>query len=128
VLSAANCGDCRRIAVTFASPRQRHTKAFEKYVANLFQHMTPQDIAHYVGTVNAIDQRRLQALPQASLRRVKRIDPSTDVAVNRTRNLAEAPLLLPIQLPPSNCIGEEANVLLKLNLRKILNCKQAANW
>lgn len=76
-VKCSDCGACRRIEVTFASPLQRHTKAFEKYASSLLQHMTPQDVAHYVGiawgTANAIDQRRLQALPQPSLRRVTRI-------------------------------------------------------
>lgn len=76
-VKCTDCGACRRIEVTFASPLQRHTKAFEKYASNLLQHMTPQDVAHYLGiawgTANAIDKRRLHALPQPSLRRVKRI-------------------------------------------------------
>lgn len=72
-----NCEACRRIKVKFAQGITHHTKAYERYAADLLKYMTPQDFARREGvswdTANAIDQRRLKKVPQVPLRSVTRI-------------------------------------------------------
>jgi transposase len=57
------CGARRRIAVTFADPKRRHTRSFERYVCELLRFMTPQDVAWHLGIswdlANDIQKRRL---------------------------------------------------------------------
>lgn len=57
------CGVRRRIEVKFADPKRRHTRSFERYVCELLQFMTPQDVAWHLGIswdlANDIQKRRL---------------------------------------------------------------------
>lgn len=60
------CQSChlrRRIEVTFAEPMRRHTRNFERYVIELLQFMTPQDVSLHLGIswdlANDIQKRRL---------------------------------------------------------------------
>lgn len=59
-----SCGARRRVAVTFAEPRRRYTRRFERYVVRLLASMTPQDVARHLGiswkVANDIQKRRLQ--------------------------------------------------------------------
>jgi transposase len=57
------CGLRRRVEVTFAEPLRRHTRSFERYVSELLQFMTPQDVARHLDIswdlANDIQKRRL---------------------------------------------------------------------
>lgn len=57
------CGVRRRIEVKFADPQRRHTRSFERYVCELLQFMTPQDVSWHLGIswdlANDIQKRRL---------------------------------------------------------------------
>ena len=57
------CGARRRVAPTFADPKRRHTRSFERYVMELLQFMTPQDISWHLGIswdlAYDIEKRRL---------------------------------------------------------------------
>lgn len=57
------CGAKRRIEVQFAEPKRRHTRSFERYVMDLLQYMTPQDVSRHLGIswdlANDIQKRRL---------------------------------------------------------------------
>lgn len=44
-----NCGVIRQVALDFAEPRRRYTKAFARYALELSQLMTIQDVAHHLG-------------------------------------------------------------------------------
>lgn len=72
-----HCGACRRINVKFAAGKTHHTKAYERYAANLLQFMTPQDFARQEklawDTAFAIDLRRLKKVPRVPLSSVSRI-------------------------------------------------------
>ncbi len=72
-----DCGACRRIHVKFAQGVTHHTRAYERYAADLLRYLTPNDLVNREGlawgTANAIDKRRLEAVPKPSLRHVKRI-------------------------------------------------------
>jgi hypothetical protein len=43
------CGARRRVEVTFAEPKRRHTRSFERHVMELLQFMTPQDVSFHLG-------------------------------------------------------------------------------
>lgn len=43
------CGVVRQVAIPFADPRRRYTRAFARYVLELARMMTIQDVAHHVG-------------------------------------------------------------------------------
>ncbi len=45
----ARCGIERQVRVRFADPMRRHTRAFERMVAELSQYMQPIDVARYLG-------------------------------------------------------------------------------
>ncbi|MGE4003372.1 MAG: hypothetical protein AB7I48_24565, partial [Planctomycetaceae bacterium] len=47
------CGARRRIALKFADPKRQHTRSFERYVCELLQFMTPQDVSWHLGTGTA---------------------------------------------------------------------------
>ncbi len=57
------CGARRRIRVTFADPKRQHTRSFERYVCELLQFMTPQDVSWHLGiswdVANDVQKRRL---------------------------------------------------------------------
>lgn len=57
------CGARRRVSVKFAEPKKRHTRSFERYVVELLQYMTPQDVSWHLGIswdlANEIQKRRL---------------------------------------------------------------------
>ena len=57
------CGAKRRVKLGFAEPKRRHTKSFERYVMELLQYMTPQDVSVHLGiswdVANDIQKRRL---------------------------------------------------------------------
>lgn len=47
------CGARRRVRVKFADPKRQHTRSFERYVCELLQFMTPQDVSWHLGTGTA---------------------------------------------------------------------------
>jgi transposase len=59
-----SCGIRRRVEITFADPKRRHTRSFERYVVELLAFMTPIDVARHLGIswdlANDIQKRRLQ--------------------------------------------------------------------
>jgi transposase len=72
------CGVRRRVEVTFADPKRRHTRSFERYVVELLAFMTPQDVSWHLGLswdlANDIQRRRLQRrFERPRLRKLKRI-------------------------------------------------------
>jgi len=72
------CGLRRRVEVTFAERLRRHTRSFERYVSELLQFMTPQDVARHLGIswdlANDIQKRRLgRRFDRPKLRHLKRI-------------------------------------------------------
>ena len=73
-----SCRRRRRVEVTFAEPMRRHTRSFERYVMELLQFMTPQDVARHLGIswdlANDIQKRRLgRRFDRPKLKRLKRI-------------------------------------------------------
>jgi transposase len=58
------CQITRQVAVPFAEPRRRHTRAFERYALELGRHMTIQDVAQHLGvswdTIKDIQKSHLQ--------------------------------------------------------------------
>jgi transposase len=73
-----NCRRRRRVEVSFAESLRRHTRSFERYVSELLQFMTPQDIARHLGIswdlANDIQKRRLRRrFDRPKLKRLKRI-------------------------------------------------------
>jgi transposase len=65
-VARVECQKCRarrRVKVTFAEPLRRHTRSFERYVIELLQFMTPQDVSRHLGIswdlANDIQKRRL---------------------------------------------------------------------
>lgn len=72
------CGVRRRVRVSFAEPKRRHTKSFERYVMELLQFMTPQDVARHLGlswdVANEIQKRRLgRRFARPKLKHLRRI-------------------------------------------------------
>lgn len=75
------CQKCcarRRVEVTFAEPKRRHTRSFERYVGELLRSMTPQDVAWHLNIswdlANDIQLRRLgRQFRRPKLRHLKRI-------------------------------------------------------
>jgi len=73
-----SCGVRRRVAVTFAAPKRRHTRRYERYVMQLLQFMTPSDAARHLGIswdlANDIQKRRLgKRFARPKLKKLKRI-------------------------------------------------------
>jgi transposase len=73
-----SCGVRRRVPVSFADPRRKHTKHFEDYVMDLLQFMTPSDVSAFLeiswDTANDIQKRRLdRKYGRPKLRKLKRI-------------------------------------------------------
>jgi transposase len=73
-----NCRRRRRVEVRFAESLRRHTRSFERYVSELLQFMTPQDVARHLGIswdlANDIQKRRLgRRFDRPKLRHLKRI-------------------------------------------------------
>jgi transposase len=74
----AQCNKTRQINVEFARPLVRYTKAFERYVLELVQRMTIQDVAKHLGVswdvIKEIQKRYLQQrFKHIKLKRVRRI-------------------------------------------------------
>jgi len=72
------CGARRRIALKFADPKRQHTRSFERYVCELLQFMTPQDVSWHLGiswdVANDIQKRRLgKRFGRPKLKRVRNI-------------------------------------------------------
>ncbi len=68
----------QRIRVSFAEPHRQHTRAFERYVAELLCYMTPQDVSRHLGIswdlANTIQTRRLRkTFGQPKLRHLQRL-------------------------------------------------------
>lgn len=68
----------RRVEVTFAEPMRRHTRSFERYVIELLQFMTPQDVSLHLGIswdlANDIQKRRLgRRFDRPKLKHLKRL-------------------------------------------------------
>jgi transposase len=63
-IECQSCGTRRRVEITFAESRRRHTRSFERYVVELLAFMTPIDVARHLGIswdlANDIQKRRLQ--------------------------------------------------------------------
>jgi transposase len=59
-----DCGVTRQIHITFAKEHKRYTRFFERYVLDLLQSMTVQDVARHLGlswnTVRDIEKEALQ--------------------------------------------------------------------
>lgn len=77
-LHCQQCGARRRVEVTFAAPRRRHTRSFERYVIELLTFMTPLDVARHLGIswdlANDIQKRRLgKRFSRPKLRHLRRI-------------------------------------------------------
>ena len=58
------CFQARQVKVTFAEPRKRYTRSFERYALDLARHMTIQDVAEHLqvswDTIKDIQARSLQ--------------------------------------------------------------------
>ena len=72
------CGARRRVGPTFADPKRRHTRSFERYVMELLQFMTPQDVSWHLGIswdlAYDIEKRRLgKRFARPKLKKLKRI-------------------------------------------------------
>jgi transposase len=72
------CGARRRVEVTFAEPRRRHTHSFERYVSELLTFMTPLDVARHLGIswdlANDIQKHRLgRQFSKPRLKHLRRI-------------------------------------------------------
>ena len=72
------CGARRRVAPTFAEPKRRHTRSFERYVMELLQFLTPQDVSWHLGIswdlAYDIEKRRLgKRFTRPKLKKLKRI-------------------------------------------------------
>jgi transposase len=75
------CQKCfarRRVRVPFAEPHRQHTRAFERYVAELLRYMTPQAVSRHLGIswdlANTIQTRRLRKkFGQPKLRHLQRL-------------------------------------------------------
>jgi len=77
-LECQRCRARRRVEVTFAEPRRRHTRSFERYVIELLKFMTPQDVSVHLGIswdlANDIQKRRLKRrFDRPKLKGLKRI-------------------------------------------------------
>jgi transposase len=73
-----SCRARRRVEVTFAEPMRRHTRSFERYVTELLQFMTPQDVSFHLGIswdlANDIQKRRLgRRFERPKLKHLKQI-------------------------------------------------------
>ena len=73
-----HCGAKRRQALGFADPKRQHTRSFERYVMELLQFMTPQDVSFHLGiswdVANAIQKRRLgRRFARPKLKKLKQI-------------------------------------------------------
>ena len=59
-----DCGKVRQVKLGFAEPKKHYTRAFERYVLELSQHMTIKDVAQHLqvswDTVKDIQARSLQ--------------------------------------------------------------------
>jgi len=59
-----DCGTVRQVQIHFADPKKRYTRAFERYVLELSQFMTIQDVARHLNvswdTVKEIQKKSLQ--------------------------------------------------------------------
>lgn len=72
------CGAKRRVKLGFAEPKRQHTKSFERYVMELLQFMTPQDVSFHLGiswdVANDIQKRRLgKRFARPKLKKLKQI-------------------------------------------------------
>jgi transposase len=73
-----SCRARRRVEVTFAEAMRRYTRGFERYVRELLQFMTPQDVSWHLGIswdlANDIQKRRLgRRFRRPKLKHLKRI-------------------------------------------------------
>lgn len=72
------CGAKRRVKLGFAEPKRQHTRSFERFVMELLQFMTPQDVSFHLGILwdlaNDIQKRRLgKRFRRPKLKRLKQI-------------------------------------------------------
>jgi transposase len=73
-----HCWAKRRVDLGFAEPKRQHTKSFERYVMELLQFMTPQDVSRHLDiswdVANDIQKRRLgKKFARPKLKRLKEI-------------------------------------------------------
>jgi len=74
----ADCGQVRQVSVGFAPERRHYTRAFERYVLDLSQHMTIRDVAEHLGVgwdlVKEMQKRDLgRRFRRIRLQRLRRI-------------------------------------------------------
>ncbi|WP_437221971.1 ISL3 family transposase [Planctomicrobium sp. SH661] len=72
------CSLRRRVEVTFAQVKRRHTRSFQRYVMELLTFMTPQDVGRHLGIswdlANDIQKQRLRKhFSKPRLKHLKRI-------------------------------------------------------
>ena len=77
-IECQHCWAKRRVDLGFAEPKRQHTKSFERYVMELLQFMTPQDVSRYLDiswdSANDIQKRRLgRRFARPKLKRLKEI-------------------------------------------------------
>lgn len=77
-IECQHCGAKRRVKLGFAEPKRQHTKSFERYVIELLNFMTPQDVSFHLGiswdVANDIQKRRLgQRFARPKLKKLKHI-------------------------------------------------------
>ena len=73
-----SCGAKRRVELGFAKPKRQYTHSFERYVTELLQYLTPQDVSRHLGIswdmANDIQKRRLgQRFARPKLKRLTHI-------------------------------------------------------
>ncbi len=73
-----DCGVLRQVDIAFAKPMRRHLRAFERYVLDLLESMTCEDVAHHLGVswgmIRNIEQENLERhFAKPRLKDVKRI-------------------------------------------------------
>jgi transposase len=77
-IECQSCGAKRRVELGFAKAKRQYTNSFERYVMELLQYMTPQDVSRHLGiswdTANDIQKRRLgKRFARPKLKRLKHI-------------------------------------------------------
>ncbi len=73
-----DCDELRQVKITFAKPNRRHIRAFERYVLDLLQRMTCEDVAQHLGVswgmIRGIEKEHLTRLyDKPRLKDVQRI-------------------------------------------------------
>jgi len=77
-IECQHCSAKRRVKLGFADSKRQHTKSFERYVMELLEFMTPQDVSLHLGiswdVANDIQKRRLgKRFARPKLKKLKEI-------------------------------------------------------